>query len=369
MKMNKFYLNIFCAAIALLTFSSCSDDDDNKDSGEWDGSTGSKGAYILNSGNWGDNDAMLSYFDLKTGAVTTDLFGKSNKGRLLGDVAQDVILYGSKLYLTVTESNIIYILDKEGKILADSIRPLNESGQPLKPRNLLAHDGKVYVTLYGGFVGRIDTTSLKLEAKVEVGPYPEHLTVANNKLYVATASYTPHVSEVISVIDVNQFKTSEEKEVGMNPNEIVVDAKGNVYVACWGDYGDVKSVVKKIDATGKVTEIRKGNHIAIDNSNLYIVYTSSDPVTWKANKVEMAWYDTNKGELHDESFLKATGDVASDLDNTQSFAIDPLNKAFFFLTAASGANGDIHVFSSTGNYAKTFDTGGLFPIKVCFSTK
>ncbi len=67
-----------------------------------DGSYG----YILNEGSWGSNNASLSRVDLTTGAITNNVFSTAN-GRGLGDVAQDIVIYGTKAYISVTFSNSI----------------------------------------------------------------------------------------------------------------------------------------------------------------------------------------------------------------------------------------------------------------------
>lgn len=68
-------------------------------------------AYVLNEGNWGANEASLSRINLTTGAITNNVFSATN-GRALGDVAQDMVLYGSKAYVTVSFSNTVEIIKK-----------------------------------------------------------------------------------------------------------------------------------------------------------------------------------------------------------------------------------------------------------------
>ena len=62
--------------------------------------------YILNEGSWGSNNASLSRVDLSTGDITNYVFASAN-GRGLGDVAQDIIIYGTKAYIAVSFSNSI----------------------------------------------------------------------------------------------------------------------------------------------------------------------------------------------------------------------------------------------------------------------
>lgn len=72
-------------------------------------------AFILNEGSWGGNNAEISLYNTATGAISNSHFSNSN-GRGLGDVAQDAIIYGSKLYIAVSFSNTI-----EAMRLADGV--------------------------------------------------------------------------------------------------------------------------------------------------------------------------------------------------------------------------------------------------------
>lgn len=71
---------------------------------------GDSTAYVLNEGNWGNNEASLSRVNLSTGDITNNIFGTAN-GRGLGDVAQDLVVYGTKAYVTVSFSNTIEVVN------------------------------------------------------------------------------------------------------------------------------------------------------------------------------------------------------------------------------------------------------------------
>lgn len=66
-------------------------------------------AYVLNEGNWSSNEASLSRINLTTGAITNNIFSTVN-GRDLGDVAQDLVVYGTKAYVTVSFSNTVEVV-------------------------------------------------------------------------------------------------------------------------------------------------------------------------------------------------------------------------------------------------------------------
>ena len=63
-------------------------------------------AYVLNEGTWSGNNASLSRVNLASGEMQNGVFAAAN-GRGLGDVAQDILVYGSHAYITVSFSNTI----------------------------------------------------------------------------------------------------------------------------------------------------------------------------------------------------------------------------------------------------------------------
>ena len=96
---------LFLAACALLLTVGCEKDPTNNNSTN-DGTY----AYVLNEGAWGGNDAGISRLNIKDGTIEVDWFAKAN-GRGLGDLAQDLIYYGSRLYASVNGSNTIEVID------------------------------------------------------------------------------------------------------------------------------------------------------------------------------------------------------------------------------------------------------------------
>ncbi len=65
---------------------------------------------VLDEGLWGENDADITHINLKDNSSTVHFF-TDNNGRGLGDVAQDMIIYGGKAYTTVTMSNTLEVMD------------------------------------------------------------------------------------------------------------------------------------------------------------------------------------------------------------------------------------------------------------------
>ena len=73
--------------------------------------------YVLNSGVMGQNNASLTCYDTESGAVVQNYF-KTVNNYAIGDTANDIIVYGQKMYITVTGDNIIWVTDLNARVLA-----------------------------------------------------------------------------------------------------------------------------------------------------------------------------------------------------------------------------------------------------------
>ena len=365
--MKKFWYKMLFMTVALGTTTACSDDDEPEIIEPEPVPTETVGAYILNTGNWGGNDASIQYLDMSTGTVSTDLYAKAN-GQSLGDLGQDLCLYGSKLYVTVSGSSKIVIMDKNCKELK-SISPTNEAGQPISPRYMTAADGAVFFTAYDGCVSRLDTLTLDITGKVAVGSHPEGITNANGKLYVNNSNYTQDGSgKTVSVIDIASFSKIKDIEVALNPyTQCLTADDGYVYVVSNGNYAGTDKIpedqwvyqtLQRIDPkTDTMTSVCNATFVANHGSKMYILYS------------EYYLPDTHKAVIYD--LEKGTETPFIDIKTLQSpnaMNIDPVTGDVYIVDSPWGANADILVYDADGNYKKKY-SAGYYTSKMIFETK
>lgn len=353
--MKKYLLKILLLSIIATPFMSCSDDDDEP----WvEPEITTTGAYILNSGMMGTVDGSLAYYDLDNKKVTTNVFSKMNDGLSLGDVAQDMKIYGSKMYITVTNSNKIYVTDRKAKLVKDGIiSPENESEQPLYPRSIVTNNGKVYVSTEAGYVLRIDTISMAID-KVKVGTFAEEMTIVGNKLYVTNSRVG---SNIVSVLDLNNF-TAQKKGIVVDDNPAVItrDAQGNVYVICWG-LGETPSSFNKIDSNDKVTQIaiNAATLMAVDGDRILLILQD-----YINSVINFSYYDINTGKIEDKSFITDGTEVT----DVNSLTVDPVTRNIYIGTNSYNSLGQMYIFSSEGKLISQFGTGGYYPMGAYFLT-
>ena len=105
-----------------------------------------KGFFLLNEGNMGSNKATLDYFDYATGVYTRNIFAERNPGVALelGDVGNDLGIYGGKLYAVINCSNLVEVMEAETAVHVAEI--------PLPNCRYIAFDGGyAYVSSYAGW--------------------------------------------------------------------------------------------------------------------------------------------------------------------------------------------------------------------------
>ena len=320
-----------------------------------------KGFYLLNEGNLNMNKASLDYVDYTTGLYRKNIYSQANPevGRGLGDVGNDIAVYGSKLYLVVNNSNKVEVLNaKTGK----RIKQLDL----VNCRYITFHNNKAYVSAYisavgdpnavNGIVAEIDTTTLLIERRVTVGRQPEEMAVVGNKLYVANSGgYSPaNYERTLSVIDLSSFTETKRIDVAINLNQVKADRYGDLYVSSRGDYLSIQPKLLVIDT--QTDQIKKIFDLAvrtiyIDDDRLYAISSNGQKATYNTINVK------------DETLLSQTY-ITDGTDNqiTQPYglAVNPITKEVLVTDAKDYVTpGTLYCFGTDGKKKWSITTGDI----------
>jgi len=326
-----------------------------------------KGFYIVNEGNMNMNKASLDYFDYTTGIYRRNIYNKQNPSVVkgLGDVGNDIGVYGSKLYVVVNVSNKVEVLDVHtGK----RIKQINITNC----RYVTFHNGKAYVSAYLGTVGdpnapngivaEIDTTSLSEIRRVDVGRQPEEMAIVGQKLYVANSGgYSPQKYErTVSVIDLSSFRVIKEIDVAINLHRLKADQYGDLYVTSRGDYYDIPSRMFVIDT--RTDQVKKTFNIAV--SNLVIdgdiaYYYGSE---WSYNEgrftVTYGMINVKDEVLLDKQFI--TDGTEKSITIPYGIAVHPLTKEVLVTDATNYVSpGKLYCFDLNGKKKWSVTTGDI----------
>ena len=136
-----------------------------------------KAFFVFNSGNQASGiDGTLSFIDEKTETVSNNVFETTNE-RKLGSTVQDGVILGNNLYIAVSKSNTIEVVNKNTLVSVVQIVPTPAQGNT--PRDIVTDGKYVYVSMYTGVVSRIDPSTNTIDKTVAVGPNPEEMVIVN----------------------------------------------------------------------------------------------------------------------------------------------------------------------------------------------
>lgn len=371
MKKLSLLLMIFFGMYACQTDDPAIEDDVQNPGGQTP--TAVKGFYLLNEGNMAMNKASLDYMDYETGEYKSSVFSKANPELVggLGDVGNAMGIYGSKLYVVVNGSNKVEVLD------ADTGKRIKQIDID-NPRCLTFYKGKAYLSSYlggvgnasnpNGIVAEIDTTSLKITRRVEVGRQPEELVAYNDKIYVANSGgYSPpNYESTISVIDVNAFTETKRIEVAINLHRLKIDSEGDLYVTSRGDYYETPSRLLVVDT--KTETVKKSFDIGVSNLTIHkdIAYMYNSEFSYITGNYEISYLmlDTKTETLLDKTFISDKD--KSLIEMPYGIAVHPETDEVLITDAKDYVTpGNLYCFTPDGALKWSVQTGDI-PAHITF---
>ena len=316
-----------------------------------------KTLWMLNEGSMGHNNSTLAKYDLSAKELVKDYFLTVNK-RGLGDVGNDMLQYGAKIYIVVNKSSTIEVVDTVTGISITQIDMKTAGGEAKEPRRIASYGGKVYVTSFDDTVTRIDTARLAIDGSVIVGQDPEGIAIRDNKIYVANSgglNWENNYDNTVSVIDVTTFKEEKKIEIGVNPGSVQFDSEGDLYVTITGNYGDIQAAFKKItagsDEVVTVTGIDAPGKFVIADNKAYIINGSYG----EPNRVIV--YDCLNEKIITDNFISD----ATTIGIMNNITVDALSGDVFIAETDYMNPGNIYCFYKNGKLKYSFTAVGLNP--------
>lgn len=336
-----------------------------------------EGFYLLNEGNMGMNRASIDVFNYRTGNYTTDIYSERNPEvvKELGDVGNDIKIYGNKVYAVINCSNKVEVIDKW------SAKRIKKIDIP-NCRYVAFYKNKAYVSSYSGpvainpnaeigFVAEIDTTSLEIKRKVTVGYQPEQMVVHDGKLYVANSGgyRVPNYDRTVSVIDLETFTETKKIDVGINLSSMQIDSRGDIYVSSRGDYYTIPSNLYVIDS--KTDEKKLQLDIPVSGmclvDDLLYFYSVSWSYLTNSNKVTYGILDTKTKKIISNKVI--TDGTDKQIMIPYGLQVNPETKEIYITDAQNYVvTGYIYCFTPEGKL-KWKTTAGNIPAHMAFITK
>jgi YVTN family beta-propeller protein len=351
--MNKKRVYLYPMLFAAVLLWSCANNDNPGEEIPGNG----KALLILNEGGMGMNNATVARYDLEKESLNPSYFLGINK-RGLGDVANDMLQYGSKIYIAVSKSGTVEVVEAATGKSIRQIMMETVSGVSKEPRRIAAYGGKIYITSFDDTVTRIDTLSLAIDGSVTVGMDPEGIAIHGNKIYVANSgglNWKNGYDNTLSVVDLTTLTEEKKIEVGTNPGAVQADSQGDIYLSVTGNYGDEPGTFKVIRSGKGTVETIAGidapQKFVISGNKAYIITGSYG----EPNKLVV--YDCLKEEIVSHSFI-SDGTVIPIMNNV---SVDPSSGDLFIASTDYVHPGDLYCLDKAGRMRYRLSAVGMNP--------
>ncbi len=343
-----------------------------------DPDTSIRGFYLVNEGNMGSNKCTLDYFDYFTGLYARNFYAERNPNVIkeLGDVGNDIGIYGSKLYVVVNCSHKVEVLDS---------RTGTRLGQVNIPncRYVRFYRGKAYVSSYvgpvlidpdapKGAVYEVDTTSLKVTRKVSVGYQPEEMEIVDDYMYVANSGgyRVPNYDNTVSVIQMVDFKQVQQIPVGINLHRLKKDRYNKLWVTSRGDYQSRPSSMYVMDKRRGYNQMIVTDtlpfgvsNMAIRGDSLYFYSTEWNNYT-QSNTITYGIVDVRTKRLVSDNFI--TDGTEKEITIPYGIAVHPETGDILVTDAKNYvSSGTLYCFDRQGRKKWSVRTGDI-PAHITF---
>ena len=370
----KRYLFVYITALAIII--GCRTDDiinpvEETETGTQNVQTELKGMYVLCEGNMGSNKCTLDYLDFSTSIYQRNIYAMVNPDVVmeLGDVGNDIQIYGSQLWMVINCSNKVEVCR------ASNAKRIGQVEVP-NCRYVVFDGGYAYVSSYVGPVAmgeqvprgsvyKIDTLTLQTVATVTVGYQPEEMAVINGKLYVANSGgyRVPNYDNTVSVVDLETFTEEYKISVDINLHHCRADQYGNLWVTSRGNYYDIypRLFCLKKDSRGQMEVIdtlkMPVTDLCIVGDSLYYLGTGYNNFTHQNDRV--------MGIINIRTFAVVTNTLstATEIDAIEmpyGIIVNPVDRDFYLMDAKNYvSSGELLHFKADGTFDFKVATGDI----------
>jgi DNA-binding beta-propeller fold protein YncE len=308
------------------------------------------GVFIINEGNFTGGNGSLSFYSFDSLKIYNDLFEKVN-GRPLGDVPNSMELKNDLAYIIVNNSGKIEVIKKS------TLESVKTIAGIISPRNIaFASPSKAYVTsMYSDSLVIINLNDNTISGYINLRRSSESVVIRGDKAFAAN---WVGGSEVM-VINTGNDKIVDSIAVGIEPESMVLDKNGMLWVLCNGgwareNYAEVDEIntttnelVQKIIFP---TKQASPSCLRINGSGDTLFYLEAG----------IRRMSISASVLPSEPLVPETGHYFYKL------GINPVHTDIFVTDAVDyQQNGHLLQYLSDGTFVKSLNTG-IIPGSMCF---
>lgn len=280
-----------------------------------------EGAFVVNEGTFGWNNASLSYIQLNDEAISNQVYeGKNNKP--LGDIFQSMIIHNDLGYLAIDQADAIKVIDINTLVETTVITGLNS------PRYMLVDEANqiLWVTQYNkiNLVG-LNLTTYEKVYEIDLPDYDipnipvvsgsDEMALWQNKLFVSNfrRPYVYQINAANAVVE-------DSLLVGYAAYSLTLDNLDNLWVATSGDFN--KNTSAQITCINLLNNMVVDSKVDANNGFSDITFNSKD------NTILVLNNGVKKVELQSNAISLST-------------LIEPVNNGSFYGLDVNLQNGEI----------------------------
>lgn len=339
------------------------------------------GIYLLNEGNMGSNKATIDYLDFSKCIYIRNIYGERNPNVIkeLGDVGNDIQVYGNRLYAVINCSHKVEVMD---------LRTCRRIGQIDIPncRYIRFHGNKAYISSYVGPVSidpnaqlgaifEVDTATLRITRQVTVGYQPEEFEIIGNHLYVANSGgyRAPEYDSTLSVVDLTDFRQIKKIPICVNPHRVRKDQYNRLWIASRGDHKDVQPQLvcfQPLHPTPYTLHHISPSEMVIVGDSMYFYgshwsdETMSNQITYGVFNIQSPIPNNQYPISNIQSFI--TDGTAKNIKIPYGIQVNPYNGDIYITDAKNYvSSGQLHCYSREGKRKWSVRTGDI-PAHMCF---
>jgi YVTN family beta-propeller protein len=322
------------------------------------------GVYVVNQGNFGQNNGTITLYNLTSQAAIQDAIPN------LTTLPQSLAIGATNGYITANTSDRVDIFS-----LKTNARTAQVTNVP-SPRYVKEANGKLYASnLYQKSISVIDLGTNKVSKTLTVGDNPETMALVGSRLFVANSGFG--AGKTLSVVDVQTDAVTETVNLNCDGVRFVMaDKQGEIWAICNGNtvYSpDFSQIISK--SNGEVVVLNGSNGQVVKRFPL-------DSQCGSASFGQDAYYASDAEELYVVKgknivrFNTATNAQAETIaisgnEGIGGVAYDAKSQRLFIArldaTNPYSANGSITIHDKTGLQLGKF-VAGVVPSHIEFST-
>ncbi len=336
------------------------------------------GMYLLNEGNMGSNKSSLDYLDLSGKDATVhylrNIYSERNPETvmMLGDVGNDIQIYGSRLWLVINCSNKVEVAQANDAVRIEKVDIPNCRYVTFKDRYayVSSYVGSVYSgsTSPLGSVYKVDTLSLQKVDSCSVGYQPEEMAIIGKKLYVANSGGYQGMTgqgyeSTVSVIDLDKMQETERITVAPNLHRIRKDKYDQLWVTSRGNYMDSESKIYWLNkgADGKMQVIghldQPVSDLCIVGDSLYFYGSQWSEITM-TNTVTYGIINVRTHQIVSSSLSDAP--EINKIRMPYGIIVNPIHRDFYLMDAKNYvSSGELLHFLPDGTFDWKVKTGDI----------